>query len=189
MTLSQILTQTRNTLETARKTVDPWFETQEKLLSFRPASQGWTVSEILEHIVLTSKYLLILIEKGAAKSKKNAQERSLIEELKDYELTNERLDAIGQHRAFAWIRPSHMEPTGERKLEDVRDDFHAQIDRCLILLEELKDGQGLLHKTTMSVNGLGKLDVYQYLYFLAQHALRHVQQMEKNQAELADYSS
>ena len=35
----------------------------------------------------------------------------------------------------------------------------------------------------MTVNDLGKIDVYQYLYFLAQHAKRHVGQMEKVEAE------
>jgi hypothetical protein len=31
----------------------------------------------------------------------------------------------------------------------------------------------------MSVNDLGKIDLYQWLYFLAQHARRHVQQMQE----------
>jgi hypothetical protein len=35
----------------------------------------------------------------------------------------------------------------------------------------------------MSVNGLGKLNVYEYIYFLAQHGRRHSTQMEKNELE------
>lgn len=31
----------------------------------------------------------------------------------------------------------------------------------------------------MSVNDLGKIDLYQWLYFLARHARRHVQQMQE----------
>jgi len=30
----------------------------------------------------------------------------------------------------------------------------------------------------MNVNGLGKLDVYQFIYFLALHVRRHLQQLE-----------
>jgi hypothetical protein len=30
----------------------------------------------------------------------------------------------------------------------------------------------------MNVNALGKLDVYQYIYFLALHVRRHLQQLE-----------
>ena len=29
----------------------------------------------------------------------------------------------------------------------------------------------------MTVNGLGKIDLYQWLYFIAQHARRHLQQL------------
>jgi hypothetical protein len=42
----------------------------------------------------------------------------------------------------------------------------------------LSNGEGALYKTTMSVNSLGKIDVYEYIYFLAQHGRRHIGQME-----------
>jgi hypothetical protein len=45
----------------------------------------------------------------------------------------------------------------------------------------MPNGEGILYKTTMSVNDLGKIDVYQYIYFLAQHAKRHLAQMERNE--------
>lgn len=35
----------------------------------------------------------------------------------------------------------------------------------------------------MTVNGLGKLDVYEYLYFLAAHGKRHVAQLERVKAQ------
>lgn len=35
----------------------------------------------------------------------------------------------------------------------------------------------------MIVNNLGKIDVYQYIYFLSQHAQRHIAQMERNEGE------
>ncbi|MFD2784716.1 hypothetical protein [Hymenobacter rubripertinctus] len=37
----------------------------------------------------------------------------------------------------------------------------------------------------MSVNGLGKIDVYEYRYFLAQHGQRHLTQLSQNAAEFA----
>lgn len=49
--------------------------------------------------------------------------------------------------------------------------------------EELKNGEGVLYKTTMTVNDLGKIDVYEYIYFLAQHGQRHITQMTKNETE------
>jgi hypothetical protein len=35
----------------------------------------------------------------------------------------------------------------------------------------------------MSVNELGRIDLYQWIYFIAQHATRHVAQMKENLAE------
>lgn len=35
----------------------------------------------------------------------------------------------------------------------------------------------------MTVNNLGKIDVYEYIYFLAQHGRRHLTQMQKNEEE------
>ena len=50
---------------------------------------------------------------------------------------------------------------------------------CLKLLNQLRHGESSLCKVRMSINDLDKIDVYQWLYFLAQHARRHVQQMEQ----------
>jgi hypothetical protein len=36
----------------------------------------------------------------------------------------------------------------------------------------------------MSVNNSGKLDTCQWLYFLAQHAKRHIAQMEEKRREM-----
>ena len=63
-------------------------------------------------------------------------------------------------------------------VEPAADEIRDQLNRCLIHLEMLQNGEGLLVKTTMNVNGLGKLDVYQYIYFLALHVRRHLQQLE-----------
>jgi hypothetical protein len=67
----------------------------------------------------------------------------------------------------------------------VRQQLHDQLVQALGCLDRLPAGQGVLHQTTMSVNNLGKLNVYEYLYFLAQHARRHVRQLQENAAELA----
>lgn len=53
-------------------------------------------------------------------------------------------------------------------------------------LGRLKNGEGLLYETTMTVNDLGKLNVYEYIYFLSKHAERHIRQMEENRAEFVE---
>jgi hypothetical protein len=77
-----------------------------------------------------------------------------------------------------------MEPrTHPRPLPAVRKQLHDQLAQLLDCLHRLVQGEGLLYQTTMSVNGLGKLNVYEYLYFLSQHARRHLTQMQHNEAE------
>ena len=160
-----------------------WFNESEDVKKYRPIDNGWTISEILEHIALTSHFLMILIDKGTDKALRNVKNLSL-DELKmnfDYDLN--KINEIGIHKSFSWIRPEHMEPKGEKSELEIKDEMIDQINRCLNQLEKLKNGEGLLYKTTMTVNELGKINVYEYIYFLSKHAERHIQQMEENKDE------
>ena len=48
---------------------------------------------------------------------------------------------------------------------------------------EIGGGEGALHRVRMSVNDSGKLDLYQWLDYLGQHARRHLAQMAANISE------
>jgi hypothetical protein len=158
--------------------VDEWFDKPEEVRSYKP-SEGWSISEVLEHIMLTNHYLLLIIEKHAAKAKRRFAAAGKIDGNESYDVRLKRIDTVGIHRSFAWVRPEHMEPKGEVTIGEVRKKMGAQFVRCLEILDELKNGEGALAKTTMTVNDLEKLDVYEYIYFLAMHAKRHITQMEK----------
>ena len=184
MEIDRLLTKLRTTLHETFTAVDVWFERPASLRAFVPKDQGWTIDEVLNHIGLTSHYLLILIEKGTAKALANSQGRSLAEEMAHYYFPHEKLAAIGTLRAFPWQRPEHMEPRAHpRPLPVVRQQMSEQLIQLLGCLEQLAHGEGLLYQTTMSVNELGKLNVYEYIYFLAQHAHRHLTQMQENEVE------
>lgn len=163
--------------------VDGWFEKDKKMLNHQPSNGGWTVQQILEHIYLTNFYLLILIEKGFKKAMKNSLDLDLESEIKNYSFNKENFDEIGEYDAFEWIRPEHMEPKGELSLNEIRNLTNQQYLQCLNYLEVMKNGEGLLYKTTMTVNELGKINVYEYIYFLSLHAQRHITQMKKNESE------
>jgi hypothetical protein len=154
-------------------------------LHYKPINDGWTIEQVLEHIALTNHFLLILIDKGAAKALVLAQKTDYSAELTNYQFPKEQLTEVGLHQSFTWIRPEHMEPKGEKSLLEVKDWLKKQCDQCNDYLNQLKDGQGICYKTTMSVNNLGKIDVYEYIYFLAQHGQRHITQMEKIKNEYA----
>lgn len=151
----------------------------EGLRIHKPMDGGWSINEILEHVALTNHYLLILIDKGADKALRNVDGLDLKHELNNYNFEIQGLEDIGITKSFKWIRPEHMEPTGSKPLELVKAELMDQSRRCAHHLTTLKNGEGVLFKTTMSVNNLGKIDVYQYIYFLVKHAQRHIQQMEK----------
>ncbi len=162
-----------------------WFDKADTIKNYQPKNGGWSISEILEHIALTSHFLLILIDKGTSKAIKNVQNRSLEKLITGFNDDLEKLDEIGITQSFEWIRPEHMKPKGVKSELEIKEILINQLNICLNQLEKLKKGEGLLYKTTMTVNQLGKLTVYEYIYFLSKHAERHIQQMMNNEAEMA----
>lgn len=183
MDIHAIIQEIRDFLTTTFRKIDVWFDKDAALRSYRPQSGGWTIDQVLEHIGLTNHFLLILIDKGIHKALANVSKLDLQEALDNYTFHKDKLTEVGLHQSFDWIRPAHMEPTGEKTLAEVRQQLKDQVQRCFDYLDQLKNGEGVLYKTTMTVNDLGKIDVYEYIYFLAQHGQRHVTQMEKNERE------
>jgi hypothetical protein len=169
----------RDTLCSVFAGVDAWFERDEVLRAFRPASGGWSVDQVLEHIALTNRFLMLTLRKYVDIVERRAKRGDPVS-VGESDLA--RLDVIGERGSFGWPRPEHMEPTGAPSSVEVRATLHAQLGECLILLERIGGGLGSLCRITMTVNGLGKIDLYQWLYFLAQHARRHLQQMASIEA-------
>ncbi len=160
--------------------LDKWFDQDHPIIHHKPNTGGWTAAQILEHVMLTNHYLLLLIEKGCEKALKNAQAMKIEIDGNMESLSRQELLEIGEHKSFVWDRPEHMEPKGDRALHEIRLTIKTQRDLCLDCLDKLKNGEGLLYKTTMSVNNLGKLNVYEYIEFLTLHMVRHLKQLEIN---------
>jgi hypothetical protein len=178
-----IIVRIKNDLTNAFDELFLWFETKDELLEYRPAKGGWTIREILEHVSLTNHFLLILIKKGVTKSKELAKHENVDKVLEEYAFDWERLKVIGEHKSFEWNRPKHMEPTGISSVNEIGLTLKEQMIECLSLLDQVSNGEGVLYKTMMSVNDLGKIDVYHYIYFLVQHINRHLTQMENVRTE------
>jgi len=160
--------------------IDEWFEKPAGLRSHKPASGGWSIDEVLEHITLTSHFLMIVIRNSTRKALKKAASGTAVPQ---GESDLDILEAIGQRGSFNWSRPEHMIPTGTVPTEQVRATMREQVAECLEMLGQLRGGEGSLYTVRMSVNQSGRLDIYQWLYFLAQHAKRHISQMEDVEAE------
>jgi hypothetical protein len=170
----------RETLRVVFDEVDAWFDRPEGLRQFKPSSGGWSVDQVLEHITLTNHFLMLTLRKWVAIALRRASRGDGVPE---GESDLQRLDVIGQRGSFAWVRPDHMEPTGQPTSGEVRATLRRQLDECLSLLDRMGGGEGSLCLVRMSLNDLGKIDLYQWLYFLAQHARRHLQQMAAAERE------
>ena len=183
MSPSHLIAEISQRLTTAFDQLDDWFVAPAPLRGYHPAHGGWTIDEILEHVVLTNYFLLILIEKGTTKALKNAYGLDLTTELAARQSARARLDEISQPGAFTWMRPDHMAPQGLKPGSEVAATLRQQRLQCLAVLGRLPNGEGVLYRITMSVNDLGKMDVYDFVYFLAKHAERHLAQIGQVVAE------
>jgi len=159
--------------------LDAWFDESPEVLGFRPRDDAWTGAEILEHVTLTNHFLMLVIRKSTEKALKRAGRGVTVAAEGESDLG--RLEPIGQRGSFAWKRPGHMIPTGSKSMAEVRELMRSQRDECLAFLDRLGSGEGSLCLVRMSVNGSGHLDIYQWLYFLAQHAIRHLAQLAANE--------
>lgn len=179
ITIDQELTHTLNDYNT-------WFDLDHEVLSYIPQT-GWSIEQILEHVTLTNYFLLILIRKGYRKAKELAAKINLYEEVLKYQYNLGLLEEIANQKSFKWVRPEHLEPKGEKSLSEIKQLLGMQISECKEILFEMSNGEGILYKTTMSVNNLGKIDVYQYIYFLCLHAKRHIAQMQRVRDEFRSF--
>ena len=169
----------RAALESAFGELDAHFDRPAGLLAFRPMA-GWSAPQVLEHVALTNHFLMLTLAKHAATALRRAA-RGETPAASESDLAA--LDIIGERGSFDWVRPDHMEPTGAPSLGEVRATLAAQLAECLATLDRLSGGAGALVAVTMTVAGLGKLDLYQWLMFLAQHARRHLSQLGAIEAE------
>ncbi|TWF44354.1 DinB family protein [Chitinophaga polysaccharea] len=172
----------REALLTNFRELDQWFEKDQALLHFKPDRDQWNVREVLEHIALTNYFLLLIINKSTRRALERKKTGHTVILPADYQDKFDQIDVIGS-KSFGWVRPEHMEPTGFKDIAEIKALLKQQYAQCMYNLSLLKNGEGVLVFTNMSVNQLGKLDIYQYIYFLTKHIERHIRQMQRLQKE------
>ena len=165
-------------LARAYEELEACFDLPEERLARRPAPEDWSPAEVLEHVSLTSHYLLVLVAKIADKVRRR-QARGLTPRSAPPRF--EHLDAFAS-TDYAWDCPEHMLPTGSAAPREVRTRLRVQARAIAELLDEFKTGEGSLHTLRLTLldpaGRLGdRLDLYQYLYFLGLHAERHLAQI------------
>jgi len=160
--------------------LDACFELPGEELGRRPDyPDAWSAAEHLEHVCLANHFLLLTITKGCGKARRRAAAGA---QLPEGESDLALLASIASPGVFDWSPPSHMVPAGGRELAELRAELKSQRDHCLELLACVPSGEGRLCSIRMSVQGLGRLDMYQWLYFLAQHARYHLAMIDKTRS-------
>lgn len=169
----------RFTLDETFARLDTWCTSAQELLFRRPSYPGaWTVAEHLEHVSLVNHFLLLTIGKGVA----TAVSRARTQPVPAGETELSPLSPIADPGAFPWEPPDHMLPTGAMAIPEVRDRLDAQHRECHALLQRMPEGEGALCCFSMSVYRLGRIDMYQWLYFLAQHGRWHLEFLSRRDA-------
>ncbi|UFS71393.1 DinB family protein [Geomonas sp. RF6] len=142
----------------------------ERLAAREDRTDAWSVAEHLEHVSLANHFLLLTATKGTAKALRRAAGGRVPEGETDLAV----LADIADPDAFLWLPPTHMIPTGCESISTVREKLLAQYHTILELLAQIPSGEGRLCILHMSVNSLGTIDLYQWLYFITQHARYHI---------------
>lgn len=177
MNVYETINYINNELDSTENDLSLYFTLNETTLSLK--DEGWSLFEILEHITLTNHFLLILIKKGEKKALKNINNLNLEDEIKDYRFDIKKFENIALPGVFNWDRPDHMVPKKSKSIPELMNIAKEQFQSCRDSLQALKNGEGLVYKTTMTVDHLGKINVYEYIYFLNQHIKRHITQMKR----------
>jgi hypothetical protein len=152
----------------------------ERLLHRPPYADAWNAAEHLEHVSLVNHFLLLTIGKGVAAALRRARSQPVPAGESDLA----RLVPIADPAAFPWEPPGHMIPTGTKPVAEVREILAGQRGRCLELLARMGNGEGRLCSYSMSVNRLGRLDMYQWLFFLVQHGRWHLEFLARRWAPI-----
>ncbi len=159
--------------------LDRWCTRPPGELEMVPKDAGWSIRLVIEHVGIVNHYLLLTLRKGVETARRRAA-REVAVPVAESDLTI--FGDIADPDAFDWRSPKHMLPSGTLPLAEARAILARQHGECLLLLEGMAEGQGLLHTVRMSVRDLGRLDMYQWLWFLLMHARRHLAQIDRDQA-------
>lgn len=142
-------------------------------LGYSPQNGGWSCAQVLEHVSLTNSFLLIIIRRHVDKALKANSLNSTPQ------IQLDRLSRIGDPAAFKWPHPTHMTPSENPNISEVAKKLLEQFTECQALLAELGKSSGFSRSVNMSVDGLGKLNMYEWIEFLAQHGIRHIAQIDR----------
>lgn len=142
-------------------------------LHFKASEESWSISQCLEHIILTENMIFGMIKEGMA-NPTNPERRSEIK-VSDQDILAMVTDRSQKHKAPEMLIASGRYDDSQAALDELkagRTEIMAFIQDTPI--EELRN--------RVSDSPAGPTDAYQSLLFLAGHTARHTLQIEEIKA-------
>lgn len=145
----------------------------EAQLQFKPNDDTWSVSQCLEHIVMTEEALSEMVS-AVMTQPANPEDRNLLTS------TDEELIAGITDRSFKTKAPETLQPEGKyTQAPPALEDLMEVREKLLTLINDTTVED---MRSRIADAPFGKLDGYQYLLFVAGHTARHTAQIEEIKA-------
>jgi hypothetical protein len=146
----------------------------EAQLQFKPAPDKWSISQCLEHIVLSERMIFDMAK--AALSKAPQPERK-----SEVQMTDDNLKTTLTDRSHKFQAPKELQPTGIYKdSKTALADFLAARQPVIDYITKA-DAKDL--RNHINDYPTGTVDGYQGLMFIAAHCARHTKQIEEVKAD------
>jgi uncharacterized damage-inducible protein DinB len=155
------------------------FAVREDVLYYQPSNGGWSMYQVLEHVMLANHFLLRIVNKQAERAMQLAgmvNKRNTM----NYALDRNKLKRMELTGSYIWVPQQYTEPAGDMPLLQIKMTLHDQLSESLALL---KDNKAL--EAIEATYVAGKIDALHYLYFLVQHMQRHLGQVERLKQEFS----
>ncbi len=145
----------------------------EAQLQFKPDAESWSISQCLEHIVLTEEALSEMV-RAVMTQPANPEDTELVK------TTDDEMLAGIVDRSFKAKAPETLQPKG--KYSQASHAIEELIEAREALMTLINDTSVEDMRNRIADAPFGKLDGYQYLLFVAGHTARHTAQIEEIKA-------
>lgn len=161
----------QETLNQLDENISGLTETQ---LHFKPSENSWSISQCVEHIILTENMIFEML-KGYMAQPANPERR------KEIVYSDEQIIKMVTDRSEKYKAPEVLQAEG--KYNDVETAFKELENQRKEILEFIKNADLEDLRNHVSDSPAGPTDAYQSLLFLAGHTARHTLQIEEVKAD------
>ncbi|MCG9972401.1 DinB family protein [Christiangramia crocea] len=138
-------------------------------MQFKPDAEGWSVAEIVEHIIIVEGGLRSMLEAKFAEDP--TPELKAEVKMTDEQILGFITDRSQKVKTQSQFEPSAKYATSEEALEAFNDQREDIVD---FLKDTEVDMRNYINEFPF-----GKIDAYQTVLFMAGHTARHTQQIEE----------